>query len=230
MPASSPSLATMRRAAARAARPLIIAEGFSAGLPRRALEAARLSPDLAPVLFPEGNCSLASSVSASDDDAMRQQVKKRQKSGDWPESQRRQVGEALLLRLEQVAGEEKLARRVLAFFALPPHSFAGMKVLAHTADAIWTAAGDKSADFNYYSKRAILAPIIVQAVLYWLNDQSKNKEQTRAFVMREMDAVVARGQALGQIAGTLTKGVEDIARFFGAQFYPPSKESKNPKG
>ena len=38
---------------------------------------------------------------------------------------------------------------------------------ARTVDAIWHAAGDRSADFSWYTKRAILAAVYTATVLYW---------------------------------------------------------------
>ncbi len=44
--------------------------------------------------------------------------------------------------------------------------------MARTVDAIWHAAGDRSADWSWYSKRAILAGVYGATLLFWLRDDS----------------------------------------------------------
>jgi ubiquinone biosynthesis protein COQ9 len=64
-------------------------------------------------------------------------------------------------------------------------------------DAIWHAAGDRSADFSWYTKRAILTVIYSATVLYWLRDVSEDDAATLAFLDRRL-AVVGR---IGRLRG-----------------------------
>ncbi|MEL6285671.1 MAG: COQ9 family protein [Pseudomonadota bacterium] len=43
------------------------------------------------------------------------------------------------------------------------------------ANMVWTAIGDTSDDYNYYSKRALLASTIAPIVLYWLRDPEPDR-------------------------------------------------------
>jgi len=63
-------------------------------------------------------------------------------------------------RLETHGGAPEAVRRALAFLALPTQAGLGLKLLYDTVDAIWYAAGDTSADFNFYTKRAILGGVL----------------------------------------------------------------------
>ena len=54
-------------------------------------------------------------------------------------------------------------------------------MLARTIDTVWHAAGDTSADFSWYTKRAILAPIYSLALLYWLRDDGFDDEENPGF-------------------------------------------------
>ena len=53
-------------------------------------------------------------------------------------------------------------------------------------DAIWHAAGDRSADFAWYTKRLILAAIYAATLLFWLRDDSDDDAATLAFLDRRL--------------------------------------------
>ncbi len=69
------------------------------------------------------------------------------------------VRAVIALRLEQNRPHKEAIRRALAVLALPRNAKPATAVTARTVDAIWHAAGDRSADFSWYTKRAILAAI-----------------------------------------------------------------------
>ena len=55
---------------------------------------------------------------------------------------------------------------------------------------MWYAAGDTSADFNYYTKRGLLTPVYTTTLLYWLNDDSEGFENTWGFLDRRIADVL----------------------------------------
>ncbi len=63
------------------------------------------------------------------------------------------------LRLRQNEPAREAIRRALAILALPRHARLAARITARTVNAIWYAAGDRSADMSWYSKRAILAGV-----------------------------------------------------------------------
>jgi len=63
---------------------------------------------------------------------------------------RDKVTRAVQLRL-QVIEDKEAVRRGATLFALPMYAPDGAKLVWGTADAIWTALGDTSDDFNWYS-------------------------------------------------------------------------------
>ena len=93
-------------------------------------------------------------------------------------------------RLELVAADREAVRRGAALFALPHHAADGARAIWHTADTIWTALGDDSRDFGWYSKRATLSAVYSSALLYWLGDASPGASATREFVARRIDNVM----------------------------------------
>ena len=77
-----------------------------------------------------------------------------------------------------------------AYSALPGRGFGAVRALAATVDAIWRATGDASTDFNYYTKRGLLAPVYSTTVLYWLADESEDFADTWAFLDRRIAEVM----------------------------------------
>lgn len=108
------------------------------------------------------------------------------------------VAEMLKLRIDAMEDREAV-RRASAFFALPQNAGDGMKLIWETADHVWTALGDTSRDVNWYTKRATLSGVWASTVLYWLGDQSEGYANTRAFIDRRIDDVMAIEKVKGRL-------------------------------
>jgi ubiquinone biosynthesis protein COQ9 len=93
-------------------------------------------------------------------------------------------------RLEVLAANREGARWVLGFTALPAHAGLASRCVYRTVDAIWHAAGDRSADFSFYTKRGLLAAVYGSTVLYWLADDSENSADTWTFLDRRIADVM----------------------------------------
>ncbi|MFT4075302.1 MAG: COQ9 family protein [Asticcacaulis sp.] len=78
---------------------------------------------------------------------------------------REKIGYLLNLRLDEAAQDEKLAKRLMGFFALPQNAALYHRLLWETAGTIWRLAGDKALDENHYSKRLIVSGIITTAMM-----------------------------------------------------------------
>ena len=77
-------------------------------------------------------------------------------------------------RIEAVMEHKEAARRAAAVFALPQNALDGATCVYRTVDNIWRAVGDTSADFNFYTKRALLAGVYTSTMLYWFADTSED--------------------------------------------------------
>ena len=95
------------------------------------------------------------------------------------------------LRLRLLAPHKEAVRRALA---LPGRAPAATRALARTVDAIWHAAGDASADFSWYTKRALLAGVYGATLLFWLNDHGEDDAATLAFLDRRLAGVAGIGR------------------------------------
>jgi ubiquinone biosynthesis protein COQ9 len=98
----------------------------------------------------------------------------------------------LALRFEQNRDKKEAIRRGLAILAAHPATVACCT--ARTLDAIWHAAGDRSADFSWYTKRAILTGVYASTLLFWLRDDSEADVATLAFLDRRLAGVGELGR------------------------------------
>lgn len=99
------------------------------------------------------------------------------------------VRRVIALRFEQGRYNKEAIGRALGVLAMPQNSLIAARTASRTIDAIWFAAGDRSADMSWYTKRAILAPIYAATLLYWLRDDSPDDAATLAFLDRRLAGV-----------------------------------------
>lgn len=112
---------------------------------------------------------------------------------------RQRITHMVRLRLSQAEGEREAVRALMAWLALPGHQAEGAWLLYRAVDAIWHGVGDASTDFNFYSKRAMLAAVLAATVLYWLADDSAGREATWAFLDRRIDDVMGVEKAKARL-------------------------------
>lgn len=103
---------------------------------------------------------------------------------------RDRVAAAVRTRIEVLNPHKEAARRAAAFLALPHNTPLGAKLMMRTVDALWRAAGDKSSDFSWYTKRAILAAVYGSTLAYWLTDSSDGNSGTWTFLGHRIDDVM----------------------------------------
>ena len=120
----------------------------------------------------------------------------------------------ILLRLEQAADEREAIRRGLSVLSLPGNRAAAVRSVARTVDTIWHAAGDRSADMSWYSKRAILTGVYAATLLFWLRDTSGGSD-TEAFLGRRLADVGRFGRATGSVRRGLSYAASRAATWSG---------------
>jgi ubiquinone biosynthesis protein COQ9 len=119
---------------------------------------------------------------------------------------------ALLVRtrLEVLAPYEEAVRKEAAYLALSGRPNLGPRLVWRTASRLWYAAGDTATDFNYYSKRGLLAGVITATTLCWLADSSPEKADTWAFLERRIENVMQFGKVMARV-----KKLADPEKIFG---------------
>ncbi|MFM8938439.1 MAG: COQ9 family protein [Phenylobacterium sp.] len=83
---------------------------------------------------------------------------------------RQRIRAAVLARLDAAAADAPAVRRCSGWLALPPNAAQGLSLAWESADRLWRWAGDVAADENHYSKRAILAGILIAALAVRLQE------------------------------------------------------------
>lgn len=111
----------------------------------------------------------------------------------------------IALRFERNRPHREAIRRALAVLALPTNARVAAACSARTVDSIWYAAGDESADFSWYTKRAILTGVYGTTLLYWLRDGSEDGADTLAFLDRRLAGVGRIGKLRGRLDSALAR-------------------------
>lgn len=183
----SAHLTAERRAILTAALPNVPFDGWSRACLRKAAVAAGYDEDMAGRAFPRGAADAVDVYVAEADRQMLDELERR----DLPALKIRQrIATAVRVRLEQAAGHREAVRQALAVQAMPRNARAALKSLYRTVDAMWYAAGDNATDFNFYTKRALLAGVYSSTLLFWLNDNSEDFADTWEFLDRRIEDVM----------------------------------------
>jgi ubiquinone biosynthesis protein COQ9 len=77
---------------------------------------------------------------------------------------RDRIRTAVLARCEAAMRDEAAVRRWSGFLALPSHAPLALRLLWRSADRLWRWAGDIATDENHYTKRVLLAEILVSTL------------------------------------------------------------------
>ncbi len=112
---------------------------------------------------------------------------------------RDRIAAAVRVRLGLLTGHREALRLALARAVLPGNAPAAMRALYCTVDAMWRAAGDTATDFNFYTKRGLLAAVWSSTLLYWLDDKSEDHEATWAFLDRRIADVMKVPRAIQRL-------------------------------
>jgi ubiquinone biosynthesis protein COQ9 len=181
---SPPERSPDRDAALEAMLPNVPFDGWTYRSLRSGLRSINTAEEDAELLFPGGAPDM---IEAFCDWADRRMV---QAAGSMEGLKLPQRVRALIaVRLEQNRGYKEATRRAIAVLALPRHARLAAKCTARTVDAIWHAAGDRTTDFSWYTKRAILTAAYGATLLFWLRDSSEDDAATLAFLDRRLAGI-----------------------------------------
>ncbi|MCA3270811.1 MAG: COQ9 family protein [Roseomonas sp.] len=89
-------------------------------------------------------------------------------------------------RLEAAEPHRDVLRAALSILALPWNAPIAARSLARSVSAIWYAAGDKSADFSWYTRRATLAAIYSATLAFWLSGRGQGLDAALEFLDRRL--------------------------------------------
>ncbi len=166
----------------------------------RVLQRAASNSGLAPIelrrLFPKGVPDLVTFYLDAADSEMRAALDAQDLAAM---NIRTRIATAIRVRLQQAEARREVVRRTLAYQTLPGNALRALRSLYRTVDQIWRAAGDQATDFNFYTKRALLAGVYSSTLLYWLNDDTADCAATWEFLDRRIGDVMQIQRARGRI-------------------------------
>jgi len=97
------------------------------------------------------------------------------------------IKELIVLRLRIMSNEKKLISKTYFHLLLPQNFKLASKCLYKVVDQTWFLAGDQSTDFNFYTKRGILASIYSTVILHFINNN--NLDQTIDILNKQLKRV-----------------------------------------
>jgi ubiquinone biosynthesis protein COQ9 len=193
---------TLKAAVLHAALPQIPFDGFTDKVLQLAGAEAGVDRTALVRLFPNGPLSLVEAFSESADAEMEQLLAKAKLA---KMKVREKIALAVKTRIGVITRHKEAARRAAAFLTLPPHATTGAKLLYRTVDAIWHAIGDTSTDFNFYTKRAILAGVYSTTLMRWFNDESEDQTATQEFLAARIENVMQFEKLKAQVRESAKK-------------------------
>jgi ubiquinone biosynthesis protein COQ9 len=122
-------------------------------------------------------------------------------------------------RLEIAAPDKEGQRRALAIMAMPQNLAAAARIGWRSADRMWRLAGDTATDFNHYTKRMTLSAVYASTLAVFVNDESEEFAETRAFLDRRIDNVMQFEKVKAQ-AKSRQDLMPSLSRFIGRLRYP----------
>ena len=212
---TDPGQDELRRAVLAATLPHVPFEGWTmAALSAGARDLGRDEAD-ALLAFPEGGLDAVLFWSR---DADRRMLAALEATDLSALRTRERVTTAIRQRLTEVAPHREALRRALGLLALPHNAPRAAELTWRTVDAIWWAAGDTATDWNFYSKRALLAGVYGATLLRFLEDRSEGCADTWAFLDRRIADTMRIPKAAARLRGALARLPDPFAllRGFGA--------------
>lgn len=202
------ALAARKDAILVAMLPDVAFDGWTGTTLRRGAEAAGFHAQEADAAFPGGPVEAACWFS---DWADRQMVDALAGTDLTALKVRERVTLAVRKRLEILIPYREAVRRASSLLSLPQNATRGPQLVYATVDAAWRAVGDTSVDYNFYTKRLLLAGVVTATTLYWLDDRSDELTDSWAFLDRRIANVMSVGKVIGQVTGRADKAAGLLA-------------------
>jgi ubiquinone biosynthesis protein COQ9 len=162
---------------------LAVFDGWTEKTLRHAAKEAGIEVDMLGILFPGGVVDVIAHHSQQADAAMAEYLQSLELE-NMPVPAK--VKAAVMWRFQQFAPQREAIRLALTLLSFPLHAARGTKLLYQTVDTIWYEIGDQSTDYNFYTKRLLLAGVYSSTLHIWLDDGSDNFSETEAFLDRRL--------------------------------------------
>lgn len=122
-------------------------------------------------------------------------------------------------RLDAAEPHREALRRALAILAMPQNAARAARLGWRAADGMWRLAGDTAVDLAHYTKRLTLVGVYAATLLVFVDDQSEDFAETRAFLDRRVAGVMRFEKLKAQLKPDPDR-MFSPARFLGRLRYP----------
>ena len=154
------------------AKPYVVKYGWNENLLDQILKKSKYKKTEIASLFPEGYISL---LQIYLDQINTKMTNESQYINLIRLKTHERIRDICILRFTIMSKEKKLISKTFFHLLLPNNFNFCLMNLHKTIDQIWYLAGDNSSDFNYYSKRVILASIYSSTLVHFINNSNFNK-------------------------------------------------------
>jgi ubiquinone biosynthesis protein COQ9 len=169
-------------------------EIFDGNIISKACENINIQKEYSNLLFPNGRVEVLEFFRDYIDEIMLRRINKKLVNIN---SITAKIYESIKIRLEILDIHRMIIPKIISFYSMPWNHFKLYPYTWKSMNLIWrVAGGDKSTDFNYYTKRGLLTGVYWSTILYWLQDESLNYQSTHDFLQRELNLVVKIGKKL----------------------------------
>lgn len=156
------------------AKPYIIDYGWSKKMFKEVSKHSKYGLDLVLILFPQGYINL---LQLYLDDLNLKMTYESKKIDLIRLKLHERIREICFIRFNIMEKEKKIIKKTFVYLLLPNKYKFSLKNIYRSVDQIWYLAGDSSTDFNFYSKRVILASIYSSTMMHFINND--NLEETK---------------------------------------------------
>tara|TARA_R110000824_G_scaffold390760_3_gene587547 strand:+ start:27594 stop:28283 length:690 start_codon:yes stop_codon:yes gene_type:complete len=177
--ASMDHVSKLRADLLAAALPNVAFDGWTTKLMREAADSIGMAHGEMRLAFPGGITDLVDCFLEDGDRRMEAALAKHDLASI---KIRERITLGVRTRIEVDAKQREAVRRAVTLLSLPLSGTTGPRALFRTVDAIWRAVGDTSTDFNFYTKRAILAGVYSAVTINWFGDESEGYADTWTFL------------------------------------------------
>lgn len=191
-------------------------DGWTPAAVALAAEQAGIDADVAALAFRDGAVAMIDAWFAHVDAVMVAALPKDELAA---RKIRARIADQVEARLAELAPRRDALRRAVAILAMPHNVARAARLGWRSVDLMWRQAGDTATGYNHYTKRAILGSVYAATITFFLNDESDDWADTRAFLARRIEGIMRFEKAKAGFVAR-TENLPSLSRFIGRLRYP----------
>jgi ubiquinone biosynthesis protein COQ9 len=157
---------------------------------KKSSEDCGFSISYAELLFPKGIRGLTQYFHQLINNKMEEEYLK----GPVPKKISEKISRLIELKLKAY-NSHRLAIPFLMQYNLIPLNICQSQIFVwQSCSRMWYLAGDKSTDYNHYTKRALLEYVYTSSIMFWLSDESADYIDTKNFIDTKIKQVLSIGK------------------------------------